>query len=268
VGVVALLRGVPPVFRAARGGASFDTLARKCQISAREEWASIIAEHLQIALSPDPAELTRALADFEVARHCLKVQVLSEHQLLARWENGVNYRLVAPGLAAVLCCDLPKCVELVEPRQVRGWKKSLDELMAIAVENVRNDPGLRPLEREVQESGCVIYRLEGDTHFVCAQLLWLERFPELKQERGVIVSVPSRHLLQLGAVADGRAMEVLQILALAGMTLYSRLPGAITDTLYFIRGNERTPIPVKRHDSGQIEILAPKHVLAALQEGA
>lgn len=247
------------------GSLAFRTLARKCKLAAEASWESVIAEHLDIALSDDNQELTKRLDDYDQAKKLLKIQLLSDSFVIPRWESGVNYRLVAPGIAAVLAIDLPETVTSVEPTRVRTWGRSYDELFEVAAGNIRSDPKILPVSKELLDSGCTIHRLEGDSYFVSAQALWLGQFPESRIETGALVSVPSRHLVQFYSAADGQAVAAMQILAVAGVTLHEQLPCPVSTSLYWMKGEQIVPIPVKKHESGQIEIMPPREVLATLE---
>lgn len=249
-------------FGAPRTEVHFETLARKCKLVPQAEWEGLVVEYLAIA---SRAGGTADWAyDFELARTCLKVQLMDAAVRRVNWEDGLNFRSFAADLLAVLVFDSPESVDSVMPEHVRAWKQPGEWLFQLAAENVQAEPGLAAVESERCDAGCTIHRLTGDSFFVATQALWIERFAQAQAERGVLVSVPSRHVLQFSAIRDASATAALQVLALSGVTLFNDMPGPLSPGLFWIRNGNVAPVPVVKHQSGQVEVKAPPELMAAL----
>lgn len=239
---------------------SFKTLARKCKLAPPATWEALIGEHLDVCLSPSTMLPSGLAEDFALARKFLKVQLVPTEQRREAWQEGVNFKVFSTGVLAVLVFDLPQSVITVAPGHVRAWGRPFSSLFDLAAEQVRADPELAPLECETQRSGCSIYRLTGESFFVCSQALWLDRFPEAQSERGVLVSIPSRHCVQFAAV-DDNALTALEALALAGMQLYETLPGAVSSSIFWMKADQVVPIPVAKNEVGQLQVMPPSSLM-------
>ena len=108
----------------------------------RLDWPSIIRRHFgQILRHRAEADdlMKRLESDFEEARPLLKVRLYPADTPLD--PSAVQHP--AEGLLAALVYDLPETVMSVSKDHIARWAIPADELFKIALENVRNEPGIQ-----------------------------------------------------------------------------------------------------------------------------
>jgi hypothetical protein len=225
------------------GPLHFGTLARKCQLFPRLEWAALIADHLDVAVLP-ATSFDKLMGDLQRARLLLRVQLVTDDLAAPDSIENVNVRRFSPGVLVTLQLEHPRWVSAVTAEQVRSWDRPFEELLETASENVRRD--LAPvMERdESHDLGCVIHRLIGDSFFVGSHALWIDRFAEARGDRGTLVSIPARSVLQFHAIRDASVWSALDLLAVAGVNLHARLPVPLTTDVFWIFEGRHTRIPV------------------------
>lgn len=239
-------------------------IARRCNGLAPDRWAPTIAEHIDRALESHEQTITRLAGDFEAARPFLKVQLMSEGARRPDWEEGLNYRRFAPGVLAVLNYDLPTVVHSVPAADVRGWGLPLPELLEVATENVRQDP--TPVDREsLVFAGTRVEQLSGDGYFVCSHALWLDEQRDHAAGRGLLLAVPSRHLVLFKAIDGPGALAAIEPLSQLAHRLYATVPGPVSSEVFWLRGDSAVHIPVLRTEDAA-QVLVPPELSALLAE--
>ncbi len=148
-------------------------LAQVCHQVGRGRWSEAIGEHfdnLFAATDADAAMRERA-RDFEAIRSILKVRLYAGASLGGTQPNPPASWELAAGLTAAFVYDLPTTVSTANADQVSGWGRDHEQLLAVALDNVRADPV------ETQAMGAVTAAV-GDHFFAASHALLLaERLP-------------------------------------------------------------------------------------------
>lgn len=257
---------VPLKGRAPDASLGFAPIARKCRGNAQEMWGEVIADHLDRALESQAELVAQLGADFEAARACLKVQLVPDFFVRPTWEEGLNFRTFGPGIKTALVYDLPTNVHTVPADHVRGWARASGDLFDVAAENVRNEAEKPIVEHvDIAEERVVVEQLVGDSFFICSHALWLDRYREATSERGVLVTIPSRHTVLFHAVRDASAWRAMTSLPFMAIDLHSKLPGPVSSNLFWVKKGTVTLVPV--HRSGEkLQVMPPQPVLDALAD--
>ena len=248
----------------AEGALGLGPIARRCNGLAPDEWAAVIGEHLGRALESHEQLIARLAGDFEAARPLLKVQLMSERARRHDWEEGLNYRAFAPGVLAVLTYDLPTVVHSVPAADVRGWGKPLSELLEVATQNVRQDP--TPVDRDsIDLGGTRVEQLSGDGYFVCSHALWLDEPRDEAAGHGLLMAVPSRHVVLYKAIDGPKSLATIDALSQLAHRLYATVPGPVSSEVFWLRGATALHIPVIRTEDAA-QVLVPPELSARFAE--
>jgi hypothetical protein len=227
-------------------------LAQMCRQAPRLDWPSIIHRHFgQILRHRAEADdlMKRLESDFEAAWPLLKVRLYPADTPLD--PSAVQHP--AEGLLAALVYDLPETVMSVSKDHIARWGMPADELFKIALENVRNEPGIQDELLEIP--GRVSFHiLNGSSFFTATQALLLEQWlPKPLSELGALVAVPTRNTVIYHSIADETVSAAIHAMVFYANGLFQQGPGSITPTLYWWREaawwheGEFTTIPAMLH---------------------
>jgi hypothetical protein len=218
-------------------------LAQKCHAAPAEDWAALIAEHLDSVVNTDGID---AAPSFESVKAMLKVRIYPEDYGagLPSGELLLVKRALAPGLIAALAIDYPKRVASVPPDTAEGWGVTVDDLFGIGLANVREQdrPGV---QRQPLDGGGSISVLIGDSFFVSTWALMLEDFTIPSSPHGAIVAIPNRHVVVFQPIVDLSVVEGTQAVIALAVQMYRDGPGPISPNLYWRRGDSLTLLPTR-----------------------
>jgi hypothetical protein len=245
-----------------KASVGFDTLSRRCKVLPAETWPREISEYLDIALTSQDAVLAVLAKDFGAARGKLRVQLVPEGFVRPDWSEGLNYVRFGSGIHAALVYDLPSTVTTVPAEHLRGWKRSWEDVLGVATENVRAEIGV-PTPEQVDLGDAIVQQLVGDSYFVCSYALWLDTVPGASSERGALVSVPSRHTVLYHPIRDASAWRVMSALPVLSRDLFDKLPGTLSPNLFWICRGQVIDVPVS-DAGGQLQVMPSKALCDAM----
>lgn len=210
-------------------------LAQVCHQVGQPGFAEVIRNHFDsMWKGRDDRDTAEALSDdLERALPYLKLR-LYRAEMLERTGADLVSREVAPGLAAVLCFDLPQTVATVGPNALQSWGVSLEDLWEPALSNVRGEPGVSRTDQALA-GGSTIAALTGDSFFTASRLLALEDSLDTPSSFGALVSVPHRHALLFHPIVDTRVFEAIAALLPMTRGMHAEGPGSISPELYWWR---------------------------------
>lgn len=215
------------------GTLGLNNVVRLCKSAPPERWREVIGEHLRRATAkPVPMELA-------AARPNLRVRITPERLVHA---NPAHYvmRELGDGLYITAAIDKPEHVVFVNPKELAAWSVSGDEVIDLALENTRSEPALEREDVEI-EGGASVSVLFGDSYFAASHVLFLERYLP-RGQNGVLVAVPDRHSFAVLPLDGARSLASLGPLVLLAHMRFQEQPGAITDQLYWRRGDRYVKI--------------------------
>jgi len=253
--------------RVERGGEwsnfGLSNLAQFCHSIDPASWQEAIATHFDnlFAAEQAEAELQERVRDFEGIRSFLKVRLYGDVRTggiapapPASWEY-------APGLTAAFVYDLPTTVRSAGATEVEGWGKSRDELLSVALENVRADA---VESRPIAEGGASAPIACFADHFFAAShaLLLGERLPNAANGLAVF-AVPHRHALLYAPLVDLGVIESIHRLIPTAVSLFQEGPGSISPSLYWWREGDVVLLPAQL-DEQNLHFMPPDEFVQAL----
>lgn len=227
------------------GTMGLSNVVRLCHPAPVESWPAIIAEHLRRATAKS-AELS-----LEYAREHLRVRVTPEDVVHAQ-PGAFVIRDLAEGLHATLAIDLPEHVKFVAPKDLAAWGAAADELWPVALANTMAEA---PLERDdiELEGGGTLVVLYGESYFAASHVMFLERYVEGE----ALVAIPDRHAIACVAM-DEHLLRGIGALVMFAQMRFSEQPGAVSDQLYWKRGEVYTKVACGVRDDGSPWVAPPE----------
>lgn len=251
-----------------RGGESsafgLSNLAQLCHQIGPHEWQEAIGVHFDnlFAAADAEAELQELADDFDNVRSMFKIRLYGTAQLggvdpspPASWE-------LATGLTAAFVYDLPTTVRTASATHLEAWGRTRDDLLAVALENVRADT----VETKSLAEGASAPVACFADHFFAASHAFLlgERLPA-EAKGSAVFAVPHRHALLYAPLVDLGVVESIQRLILTAASMFSEGPGSISPGLYWWRNGAVTPLPA-HVDGPNIAFVPPDEFVQAMEE--
>jgi len=256
-GTVRIERGGQP------GEYGLSNLAQLCHQVARRDWPGAIGSHFDnlFAAADAEAEIRERARTFQGIRSVFKVRLYPGARLggmdpspPASWE-------LAPGLTAAFVYDLPTTVSTANAEQVATWGIAHDELLSVAIDNVRGDE-VEP--QPIGEGGPSAAMACVADHFFAAShaLLLGERLPAAATAGAVFV-VPHRHALLYAPLVDMGVVQSINQLIPIGVSMFNQGPGSISPGLYWWRDGSVTLLPAQ-FDGQNVQFAPPDEFVQAL----
>lgn len=204
---------------------------------------------------------------WEEARPLLRTK-LSGHTCV---DDDVCVRL-APGLAQVLAIDLPDAViTLTNNRILDSWGVTFQEALAIGVANTIAE--LQHSHVDVMEISDSVYGMASKSFYASALLLVLEEMlptvmdRELDIRRGMLVAVPTRHVVAFGFPGgEGSFLQDIRSIMDISETIGTNGSGPISTSAYFIDEHGLSRVAM-RDSNGEMVWTLPDYLQRRLDEG-
>jgi hypothetical protein len=237
-------------------------LAQICHQSPFHTWPSIVAQHvgrsLDLADETDDA-IERLAADFDQARTRLKVRLYPAD---VGSEIFLTVREPMDGVKAVLVYDMPETIHSVRQGHVDGWGRPLEELFAIALDNVKASEPVEPKTFPIDQNAALTL-LGGESYFTASHALFLGDYLDPIPEHGALVSVPHRHVVIYHPIVDQGVLLALNAMIPMTLGMFQDGPGSISPQLYWWRGGRFLLLPTEVGNS-EIKFTPPDEFVALL----
>jgi hypothetical protein len=228
-------------------------LAQRCSQAPRESWQEEIGGELDRRVAEEKLgrELDALRGDFEQARSALKLRIQRAETL---GPTAVSAP-VAGVLHAVLVLDLPSFVTPVRQADLAAWQRPADQLVRLAVENVKTQERVEVKPMEI--SGARIFAVSGRSVFVATLGLAAEDLVGSAGELGALVAMPSAHILLCHSLEGGRSMKALHAMAAGSLQAFEGGPAPLSPDLLWKRGDRFVALPVRREE-GDVKCELPR----------
>jgi hypothetical protein len=181
-------------------------------------------------------ELDPIRGDFSRVRQHLKLRL---YPAASGADGAVVAAPVAPGLQAVLVFDLPSAIAPVRPADLRSWQQPAEELIALALENVRTQEQVRvePLDL----GGARVFSVSGASMFVATLAMSVDELLGATAN-GALVAMPSSHIVLCHAVQGPQSRPVLQAMIATAAKICAEGPHGLSPHVYHRRGDKLEPV--------------------------
>ena len=266
-------RGLPfavgeGMIRVERNGRSSDfgltNLAQVCHQAGRSEWTATIARHFDNLFAAEDASAATEEqgTDLEAVRTMLKVRLFPGSSLGGMDAQPPVSWEFAPGIVAAFVYDLPTTVASVNVAHINAWGRSRDDLLSIALENVRADIVEAQAIGDAGPSAAVACVAD---HFFAASHAFLldERLPANAQH-GAVFAVPHRHALLYAPIADLGIVQSINRLIPTAVSLFQQGPGSISPALYWWRRGGPVTVLPSQLDGKNVQFAPPDDFVQVL----
>ncbi|WP_147403829.1 hypothetical protein [Nocardia panacis] len=222
-------------------------LRRIAAVEERDEWPALVADHMSTGIAAFELDQESPIVyrDFDEVRALVRTRLYPSGSPA----NGAVRRFIAPGLAQRVVFDSVNAVHAVTYDMLREWPIGERDLFALAEANVRADGRLEIQRADFADplSEGLPISVVGGSEYATAQILWLDRYPELLGAAGALFVIPTKRPFFTYPINDGEALRAAAALAGVAATGYARLPWPVSHHVY--RWN------------GRIELMARTEVL-------
>jgi hypothetical protein len=249
-----------------RNGQSSDygltNLVQLCQQVGRRDWSAAITSHFDnlFAAADADAEIREMARSFDGIRSMFKVRLYPDASLGGMEPNPPASWELAPGLTAAFVYDLPTTVSTANAEQVQAWGIHHDELLTVALDNLRADA---VDDQPIGEGRSAVVACVADHFFAAPHALLLgERLPP-DATAGAVFIVPHRHALLFAPMVDVGVVQSINQLIPMGVSMFQQGPGSISPGLYWWRDGSVSMLPAQ-FDGKAVQFSPPDEFVRAL----
>src|SRR6267142_1311922 len=212
----------------------------------------VVREDLEVRFAREKLgrELDALRGDFARARPLLKLRVQRAETL----RPGTISAAIAGDLHAVLVLDLPSFVTPVRVADLTAWEQPAQDLVALALENVKTKERVEINPMEVASAR--LFTVSGASVFVATLGLAAEDLLGADTAYGALVAMPSAHIVLCHSIADGRSLRVLHAIAAGALQAYEGGPSPLSPDMFWKRGDRFVTLAVRRED-GEVKCELP-----------
>lgn len=240
-------------------------LAQVCSLAGRDAWPEAIASHFDnlFAAEDAQAQVNETGRDLDAVRSMLKIRLYPGPSVGGMEPNPPVSWELAPGLTAAFVYDLPTTVTSVNAEHITTWGRSRDELLAIAMDNVRGDA----VETQAIGDGGASAAMAcvADHFFAASHAFLLNDRLRADARHGAVVAVPHRHVLLYAPIVDLGVIQSINSLIPMAVSLFQQGPGSISPGLYWWRKDGVTLLPAQA-EGKKIQFAPPDDFVQVLNE--
>lgn len=229
------------------GRYGLENLAQLCRKEKWQSWPAIVKRHFATLSRAERERQATGARSFAEAARLLAVRLWPVEFVAQVGREHALFREDLPGTVSVLVYDLPETIQQVRPEESAGWGKSVEELFALGLDNLRRKP--RPEIRRAELSeGMRVTVFSGNSFFVASEVLRLTQFPGCTGKHGALVGVPTRHALLAYPIDGAEVVKAMMLLAPLVVGICSQGPGAISPRLYWYHDGRFVDLPYIARD--------------------
>lgn len=239
----------------------FYNLFQKCLAASERDWPRIMGEHV--------ASVVASLADSappDFGDPAVVAQLRSRLLPVGFVQSAIDVsyaREFAPGIQEVLALDLPQTVQTLDASMVSPY--DLNAMFATARANLRNEGHL-----EITELAPALLAAKGDSFFSASRMVDPEFTTRMfgSAQRGIVFSIPFRHVILFHEVAGSASIEtVQQLIFLTRTTATDDKPGGILSRdLYYRSSTGEIQQITRLEDDGNVGVYVEGAFLDAIND--
>src|SRR5438309_75513 len=117
----------------------------------------------------------------------------------------------------------------VRAADLAAWERPADQLVAMALENVKTQERVEVKPMEI--AGTRLFAVSGQSVFVATLGLAAEDLVGQPGPHGALVAMPSSHILLCHAIADARSLKALEAMAAGSLQAFESGPSPLSADL-------------------------------------
>lgn len=235
----------------ADGLLGFSNLVLECAQTEPAHWPAQVDGWITAALAP-----AADLSSFDDCRPNLRMKMFVEPP--PDFVEGHSGERFGP-LCAAVCLDTPTSITSIPADTLRDWGVDYATLKRIALDNFASQ---EEVTRDRVDVGgqLEVEECAGEAYCVCGSALALEA-----SGLGLLIVIPSRHLVLTHAVQGPESLGALSVMAQLALQIVATAPGALMPSVLWLRPDGQiTTIHVGQKPDGGALVVAPPELEALL----
>jgi hypothetical protein len=230
-------------------------LAQAWNLTPDADRAKVMRDHFdRLFRHWDEAAEDKPKPSFDEVRGQLRMRLVPDDFAASAREVTFVHRPFAPGIVAAVAIDWPDRVEFVDPERLVDWGQTPEQVFDLALDNVLANEAVT-VERTGDPKAPASFLL-GDSYYVSAHAVRLDRFIVPATPHGAVFSVPNRHAVIVQPIRDVSILGSIRVMLVATADMYREGPGSVSPALYWWRDGAISVLPGKAAN-GVIEFQPP-----------
>lgn len=239
-------------------------VAQMCKQGKLEDYAEIVQNHFEIMRKSQSfmTEFFSRIDDFDFVQPFIGTRLYHKDHVGSIGLANVIIQEVADDIIAMLVFDMPQAISSVKPEQAMVWGKSVEELILLGLQNIRENYAFEVMDLEAN----VTLKAVVQDHFFGANILMdLPLHPELVGTHGTLVGVPHRHTTLLYPIEDIGVLQAIHALIPMIYGMHHEGPGSISEGLYWYKQGTFERLPYALQADETLSFFPPKSLVALLE---
>ena len=236
-----------------------DNVLKKCIVEDKKSWKKIVKEHFENYFEGLKSHEKLDVHNFEAIRPYLSIRIYEEKFVKDYSEDNWITKTDLPGTTSVLMLSMPTTFTTVTKDVFALWKKSKEEIFAIAQQNVNENQIFKHTEFfEFNGNDIEINILQNENIGSSFVLDLAHTAPEFIGELGSVVAVPNKGFVIMHKISREEPLEFMQFIQ-ANVDFvhasFSQHPQPVSQEFFWYYKGKFTRIHVE--NGANFEILAP-----------
>lgn len=240
-------------------------LAQVCKQDELKYYKEIINEHFNtlIRASQFDKEFAKIADNFEEVKKYIGVRLYHHEYVNYIGKENTIGKDFAGDIYETLIFDFPNSVTNVKPEQATCWKKTMEELFEVGIENIKHNYPMTITKENFGEFS--VWFAEGKHFFVPNIVFDLENRKELIGNKGSLVGLPHRHSAIIYPIENLEVIKAINGLIPAIYGMCQEGPGSLSNNLFWYKDKTFTELPYRIEDN-ELHFFPPDNFLELLNE--
>jgi hypothetical protein len=148
----------------------------------------------------------------------------------------------------MIVMDLPSALQSIRRNDLESWNIAEDEVFTLALANSLSATELKRGILESDGTIALLY-LDGENLLTSVQVFNEEITKGMDEETGMIISIPTRHVVLLYPVENLSVLNALSVMGSITSKLNLAGPGSLSPLIYWYRNKTFTVLPYTLEDN-------------------
>lgn len=240
-------------------------VAQVCKQDDKRHYKEIITEHFNsmIRANKFDKEFAKIADNFEEVKKYIGVRLYDNEYVAYTGKENTIGKDFAGDIYSMIVYDFPYSILSINPEQIIPWNKTVEELFAIGIANIKAKYPLTITKEAFDEFS--IWFVQGEHFFTSNIVFDIENRQELIGSKGSLIGLPHRHSAIIYPIEN---LEVLKAINGIIPTVYGMNregPGSLSNNLFWYKDNKFTQLPYEIEE-GKLQFFPPDNFIELLNE--
>lgn len=238
-------------------------VAQVCKQDKPRNYDNIVSEHFESMVRANlfDAEFKKIVHDFDKVKKYIGVRLYPCDYAATIGKELTIGKDFAGDIYAMLVFDLPDSITNVQPEQAKKWGKSLDDLFAVGLQNIKSNYPLDISQQKFNEF--TIWFIQGDHFFTPNIVLDLNNYPKFVGSKGSLIGIPHRHSVIIYPIENIEAVTAINQLIPTIYGMNAEGPGSVSNNLFWYKDGHFENLPYKIEDK-KLQFFPPDNFVELL----